>query len=96
VRKINGRYHMWYSYRPAVEADGKSGAYKIGYAVSDDKLHWQRMDDLVNLGTSATGWDSTMVCYPDVLPLKNNTFLFYGGNHYGRDGIGYATIENLG
>ena len=95
VRKLNGRYHMWYSFRPGVDAAGKSGPYRIGYAVSDDKTTWQRADKLMTLGVSPTGWDSEMVCYPDVLQTKDNIFLFYCGNNYGKEGFGYAKIVNL-
>lgn len=95
VRKINGRYHMWYSTRPGVDAKGNSGPYTIGYAVSDNKTDWERHDELVGLKASETGWDSEMVCYPDVLQTKDNTFLFYCGNHYGRDGFGCAVLKNI-
>jgi len=95
VRKINGQYHMWYSYRPGIDSQGKSGAYRIGYAVSDNKIDWVRKDSLVDLNVSESGWDSEMVCYPEVLDTKDNLFLFYCGNHYGRDGFGCAKIENL-
>ena len=95
VKKINGQYHMWYCYRPGVDEMGSSGPYLIGYAVSDNKTDWTRMDETVNIALSATGWDSEMVCYPEILQTNDNLFMFYAGNHYGRDGFGCAVIENL-
>lgn len=92
VRKFNGKYHMWFSCRPGVDASGKSGAYGIGYAVSDDGQNWQRADGEMTLRASETGWDSEMVCYPDVLQARENIFMFYCGNHYGKDGFGYARL----
>jgi hypothetical protein len=95
VRRINGKYHMWYSCRPGVDASGRSGGYRVGYAVSDDGMDWQRADDAISLDVSSAGWDSEMICYPDVLQTEASTFLFYCGNHYGRDGFGCARILNL-
>jgi predicted GH43/DUF377 family glycosyl hydrolase len=95
VRKINGKYHMWYSVRPGVDVHGKSGPYRIGYAVSDDKKTWKRMDETVDIHPSESGWDSEMVCYPDVLQTNEKTFLFYCGNNYGRDGFGYVELKNI-
>ncbi len=95
VRVINGKYHMWYSYRPAVGADGKSGGYLIGYASSEDGKNWTRNDESVGLTLSESGWDSEMMCAPDVLETKENTYLFYCGNMYGRDGVGCAIIKGI-
>ena len=95
VRYINGSYHMWYAYRPAVDERGRSGPYSIGYASSPDGQQWTRQDRLVGLTVSETGWDSEMVCAPDMLKAGDDLLLFYCGNHYGRDGFGYARIKNL-
>ncbi len=92
VRKINGKYCMWYSYRPGTDALGNSGPYRIGYAESDDKLNWTRKDAEMTLGVSQQGWDSEMVCYPDVLETETEILMFYCGNNYGKDGFGYAKI----
>jgi hypothetical protein len=86
---------MWYSVRPGVDEHGKSGPYRIGYAVSDDKKTWKRMDETVDIHPSESGWDSEMVCYPDVLQTNEKTFLFYCGNNYGRDGFGYVELKNI-
>jgi hypothetical protein len=95
VRKIQGKYHMWYSYRDGIDENGKSGIYKIGYAISDNKTDWQRLDDRNILNISKSGWDSEMVCYPNILSLKNSNkvYMFYSGNYYGKDGFGYAEIK---
>jgi predicted GH43/DUF377 family glycosyl hydrolase len=86
---------MWYSHRPAVDEHGKSGKYRIGYAVSDDGINWVRNDKVVTLTVSETGWDSEMICAPDLLELENETLMFYCGNHYGRDGFGYSILKNI-
>jgi hypothetical protein len=75
-----------------VDAQGKSGFYRIGYAVSKNKKDWQRLDNQIDLGVSEKGWDSEMIGAPDVLQMKDHTYLFYCGNHYGREGFGVAEI----
>ena len=88
VRKINDIYHMWYGYRAEVDENGKSGPYKIGYATSFDKINWDLEKDQIDI--SETGWDSEMICYPNILKLKDQMLLFYSGNNYGKTGFGYA------
>lgn len=93
VRKINNQYHMWFAYRQDVDAMGNSGSYRIGYAVSDYKTEgWKRMDSMISLNLSEKGWDSEMLCAPDLLVTNKKIFLFYCGNNYGRDGFGYAEL----
>ncbi len=94
VMKINGQYHMWYAYRPGVDAEGRSGKYVIGHAVSENKFDWTRMDAAVGLKVSESGWDSEMICSPKLLQTAAHLFLFYCGNHYGRDGFGFAEVVN--
>ena len=92
VRKINNTYHMLYSYREEVNENGKSGSYRIGYATSNNKTEWNLLEDQVYI--SEEGWDSEMICYPNILQLKNKLLLFYSGNQYGKEGFGYA-ISNI-
>lgn len=80
-------YKMWYCY-----AIG-SGGYQMGYAESRDGIVFQRKDELVGITTSATGWDSEMVCYPFVFNHKGQKYMLYCGNGYGKTGFGYAVLE---
>lgn len=93
VRHLGGKYHMWYSYRPGVDAAGKSGPYRIGYATAEERTAWTRRDAEMTLGVSAEGWDAEMVCYPDVLETSEGIYMFYCGNGYGREGFGFAKIK---
>ncbi|QWD13015.1 hypothetical protein G6703_01690 [Polynucleobacter paneuropaeus] len=85
VLKIDGRFVMWYSYR------GKS--YRAGLAKSDDGIHWSRIDHRVGINVSEAGWDSDMLCYPHVFDAGENFYMFYNGNKYGVDGLGFAKIS---
>lgn len=86
VRRVDGGYQMWYAH-----AIGHSG-YRIGYAVSDDGLEWERMDDEAGIDVSDSGWDSEMVTYPHVFEHAGETYMLYNGNGYGESGFGYAVL----
>ncbi|KQW97695.1 hypothetical protein [Flavobacterium sp. Root420] len=81
-------YHMWYSYR-----SGDGTKYKIGYSHSVDGIHWERRHNDVGIDVSKTGWDSEMICYPFVFEHKNNRYMLYNGNEYGKSGFGMAKFE---
>ena len=87
VVKEASLYRMWYCY-----AIG-SGGYKMGYAESVDGYKFKRMDHKVGIELSETGWDSEMICYPNVFKHKNEIYLLYCGNGYGRTGFGYAILR---
>lgn len=84
VLKENGVYKMWYGYR--------GPKYRIGYAESTDGKHFERMDDKVGITVSPEGWDSEMVCYPNVFDFKGQRYLLYCGNEYGKAGFGLAKL----
>jgi hypothetical protein len=93
VVQRDGRYHMWFSFRDSRDFRDGAGAYRIGYAVSDDGLTWTRDDAYGGLDVSAEGFDSKMTAYPYVIEVDGALHLFYNGNGFGRGGIGYAVWE---
>jgi len=93
VRSDNGS-HMWYSYRGKFNfRTDKKFSYKIGYAISNDDINWNRKDSISGINRSDIGWDSQMICYPYIVRHMDTLYMFYNGNHFGRTGIGYATME---
>ncbi len=88
----DSKYHMLYSYRHSHNYKTSEGGYRIGYAVSDDMMHWQRHDEIAGMEVSETGWDSEMVSYPNVFTLDGETYLLYQGNEMGRAGFGLAKL----
>lgn len=82
VLKLGERFVMWYSHR------GMS--YRAGLAVSNDGLNWSRADERVGIDVSEFGWDSEMICYPFVFDAGENFYMFYNGNKYGVEGLGFA------
>lgn len=81
-------YHMWYSYR-----SGDGTKYRIGYSHSKDGLNWKRKHNKTGINVSKAGWDSEMICYPFVFEHKNNRYMLYNGNDYGKSGFGIAKFE---
>lgn len=81
----DSRYKMWYSYR--------NGTYRIGYAESEDGIHWHRLDAKAGIDVSESGWDSEMIEYPFVFDHKGQRYMLYNGNGFGRTGFGIAVLD---
>ena len=76
---------MWYVYR--------GEQYRIGYAHSDDRINWERRDDLVGIDVSSFGWDSVAMSYPHVFKYDKYLYMLYCGNEYGKEGLGIAKLK---
>jgi len=87
VIKEGGIYKMWFAHKNDWQ---KGSEYRLGYAESLDGLEWHRRDDLAGIDVSENGFDSEMIEYAAVVVYKGQHFMFYNGNNYGRDGIGFA------
>jgi hypothetical protein len=84
VVRDGGLFRMWYSVRSF------DRPYAIGYAESEDGGVWRRMDQRAGIARSDTGWDSEMICFPNVIDAGGRRLLFYNGNHHGASGFGCA------
>ena len=91
VVQHDGRLIMFYSVR-YLRDDSTLVYLRIGCAVSSDGLTWERRDETLDFNCSSTGWDSEMVCYPAVLPVGDDWYMFYNGNRNGEGGLGCAKI----
>jgi hypothetical protein len=87
------KYHMLFSSRHSKDFRNKDNGYRLGYAWSDDLETWHRDDTRVGVTVSLEGWDSEMLCYPQVLQIDNTLLLFYCGNYFGVGGLGYAKYQ---
>jgi hypothetical protein len=90
VLSENNKYKMWYSYRGC----GTITTYRIGYAESDDGETWNRMDHKAGIDVGKSGWDSEMICYPNVFKFRDKWHMLYNGNGYGETGFGLAILED--
>ncbi len=88
-----GQYHMFFCYRYSAGFRGREKGYRIGYASSNDLLHWVRDDAKAGIDISEVGWDSEMISYPHVFELDGNVYMFYLGNQVGRYGFGLAKLQ---
>ena len=94
VIEFDNRFHMFFCYRYANDfKNNHNRSYRIGYAYSDDLLNWVRDDDNAGITVSKDGWDSEMICYPNVFELDNSIYMLYNGNCFGKDGFGLAKLE---
>lgn len=87
VVKDGGLYKMFYG------SGTKGEGYRLAYAESADGVSWERRDGEVGIDVSESGWDSRMQAYPAVVRAGARTYMFYNGNDYGRDGFGYAVLD---
>ncbi|AZG13611.1 hypothetical protein EHF44_09190 [Cupriavidus pauculus] len=78
-------WRMWYSHR--------IDRYRIGYAESDDGIHWVRKDEESGIEVSESGWDADMIEYPFVFDHAGRRYMLYNGNGYGATGFGLAVLD---
>lgn len=95
VINFDNKYHMFFCYRQATNfRKNKDRGYRIGYAISNDLVHWTRNDANVGIEVSDDEWDSDMLCYPHVFRCEDNIYMLYNGNEFGRFGFGLAVLVN--
>lgn len=87
IVKEKNLYKMFYSIRV------KHQGYRLGYAESVDGINWTRKDQEIGIDVSPTGWDSQTICYSAIVNLKEQTYMFYNGNEFGKTGFGYAVLD---
>jgi predicted GH43/DUF377 family glycosyl hydrolase len=90
---MDDKYHMYFTFRHSIDFRNPERGYRIGYAFSNDLLTWERNDELGNFTVSEKGWDSEMVCYPNINIINDKLVMFYCGNAFGLNGFGYAELE---
>jgi hypothetical protein len=94
VFQAGGLYHMYFTYRHSIDFRNPERGYRVGYASSPDLQSWTRNDETGNFNTSGSGWDSEMICYPNVSRINDKLVMFYCGNSFGLHGFGYAQLKN--
>jgi sucrose-6-phosphate hydrolase SacC (GH32 family) len=96
IKYWDDKWHMLFSYRHSLDFRNKERGYRIGYATSVDLINWIRHDDSHSgINVSQKGWDSEMICYPNLFELNNEIYLFYCGNEFGKFGFGVAKLNKL-
>lgn len=88
------RYHMFFCYKYSLNFRNNERGYRIGYAVSDDLVHWVRDDTRAGMEVSEKGWDDQSLAYPHVFEVDDQIYMLYLGNEVGRYGFGLAKLES--
>lgn len=88
IAKPGGGYRMFYSVRRR-----SFGAYRLGYAESNDGRIWKRMDDRLNLDVTPGSFDSDAIMYAAPIEIGGRLYVFYNGNDFGRAGFAAAVLE---
>lgn len=93
VINVNNRYHMYFCYRYATDfRQNPNRGYRLGYAYSDTLASWTRADNEKGIDVSESGWDSEMMCYPNLFEAFGQVYLLYNGNMFGKYGFGLAEL----
>jgi hypothetical protein len=88
---FRNQWHAIFAWRDAINGDGR---YRLGHVESADLRSWERDDARAGIQLSSKGWDSEMMCYPQVLQLDGRLLLFYCGNEFGKGGFGIAELTD--
>ena len=83
-----GIFRLFYSIRRR-----SFGAYRLGYAESENGIEWVRKDEELGLDVSSEGLDSTAISYSSYIEVEDRSYCFYNGNGYGLDGVFLAELE---
>ncbi|MCP4545972.1 MAG: hypothetical protein GY835_05840 [bacterium] len=87
ILKIGPLYHMWYQGNSP-----EPSTYQVGYAYSDDGIHWSKRDDNPVLPLGPTGaWDELHTSDPSVLYVNSELRMWYDGFDGSNWRIGFAT-----
>jgi predicted GH43/DUF377 family glycosyl hydrolase len=86
----DGVYRMWFCHRASRNFRNGPGSYRIGEAISQDGLSWERLDRSGGPDTTPGVFDAKMQTYPCILRHRGILHLFYNGNGFGERGIGHA------
>jgi hypothetical protein len=91
VALIDGVAHMFFCYRNTFgfRKDSSKG-YRLGHATSTNMSDWTRTESDFGNWREPGGWDSEMMCYPNVHSDGDSLYLLYNGNQFGHDGFGLA------
>jgi len=95
IFKIGDTFHMYFSTREIFDYhDYGARSYRLAHATSEDLINWMRNDVKGAIDVSLEGWDSAMICYPNIIEHNGKIFMFYNGNSFGKSGFGYAELEH--
>ncbi len=91
-----GTFHLFFCFRhPTDFRKNPLRGYQIGYAFSNDLLHWTRDDTKLAQQMLIQEWCMDMRCYPHIFEWQGKIWLLYNGNEFGKYGFGLAELESF-
>jgi len=82
-------YEVWYPY-----VQKSVDQYRIGYGQSVNGLCFTRMDDApqskILPSEDESSWDNKAVTYPYVFEHRDQRYMLFNGNEFGKSGFGLA------
>jgi predicted GH43/DUF377 family glycosyl hydrolase len=93
VLRTRDGYEMWFCHRHSRNYRDGEGSYRIGYAVSDDGVAWERLEAKTGLEPSGSGWNASTMAYPNVLNVDGRKIMFHNGDGFGQTGVGCALFQ---
>ncbi len=93
ILRDDAGWRMWFSFRGSHGFRTSGETYRLGHARSSNLIDWTRCDLEAGIDVSSEGWDSQMICYPDVIVLDRHAVMFFNGNNFGTTGFGAAVLE---
>lgn len=91
----DGKYHMWYNGQILGHLGMGDGSSVLGYATSDDGIHWKRYPEPVLRGEK--GWECENILCPHILwdrGLQRYRMWYSAGEFYDPIMVGYAESED--
>ncbi len=91
----HGEYHMWYAGQTAGSLGGNGGGSWIGYAQSEDGIHWRKRRDPVLCPDQP--WEMNSLMCPHVLwdeTMRKFRMWYSAGEWFEPDAIGYAESDD--
>lgn len=85
----HGGYEMYYSVRRK-----SLRAYRMGHAISEDGVSWQRWDGRMGLDITPGAFDSDAIMYAAPIRIGEAVYCYYNGNDFGRDGFAVAIRDD--
>ena len=84
VLREKDKFIAWYPY-----VSKKLKKYSIGYGESYEGLKFKRLDKATKhlKPSKSFAFDSDSVCYPYVFHHKDNLYMLYNGNDFGKTGF---------
>lgn len=83
VRVFDGRYHMWYMFgtrwKSYADAAGPERTYKIGHALSEDGVHWEKKDGVAIID-DRLGEDESQAL-PTVIEIDGRYHMYFCYRH---------------